>query len=358
MRIGILGGGQLAQMMIQSPFGERCEFTIYSAQPATPTQNLAPQIIAPFEDTSTLEAFAKSVDVVTFETENIPLETVSFLEKFVTVHPKVSSLKNFQDRLLEKKLFNQLEIPTNQFMQIDTHSCPDKAASCLGYPFIIKSRRDGYDGKNQWKIQSEKDLNAFKKHEKIIPSIAEAFVPFEREVSIVGVRDVRGNTSFYDLCENVHAEGILRYTRSLKNDPLQKSAEKFFTKLAEAVNHVGVMTIEFFVHHQGLLANEVAPRVHNSGHWTIEGAKTSQFENHLRVILGKKAEDTTTKGHALMYNFVGDYDYKPELEAMGMIFHDYQKIKRVGRKLAHGTFVEANQKDVEKIIESFKSRWQ
>src|SRR6056297_2824557 len=282
-------------MMMLSPFGSQHEYLIYSSAPATPTEGMAPQMIHDYDDEAALKEFAEAVDVVTFETETIPVETLKYVKRFVQAYPSEESLYYFQDRLFEKNLFNELDIPTNRFIEVNNQTDLETIARELGFPFIIKSRRDGYDGKHQWRIKSEEDINALKAKDIVQNCIAEEFIAYDREVSIIGVRAITGEMKFYDLCENVHVEGILSYTQSKSNDPLQQAAESYLKKAAEKLSHVGVITIEFFVKDDQLLANEVAPRVHNSGHWTIEGAKTSQFDNHIRAICGAELGDTASK---------------------------------------------------------------
>lgn len=354
MKIGILGGGQLAQMMMQSPFGSQHEYLIYTSSASTPTEGMAPQMIHSYDDETALKTFAEVVDVITFETETIPVATVNYVKQFTKAYPSEQSLYYFQDRLFEKNLFKEIDIPTNHFVAIDTKADLDVAAKQLGFPFIIKSRRDGYDGKHQWRVKSEMDLDTLKAKEDLHNCIAEEFIAYDREVSIIGVRASTGEMKFYDLCENLHVDGILNYTQSKLDDPLQHAAEGYLRKAAEKLDHVGVMTIEFFVKDKQLLANEVAPRVHNSGHWTIEGAETSQFDNHIRAICGEALGSTRAKGYALMYNFIGDLAKKEALLALGMVFHDYKKSARPKRKLAHCTLVsdtpETIQQAIKKII--------
>jgi len=350
MKIGILGGGQLAQMMMQSPFGSQHDYLIYTSAPATPTAGMAPQMVHGYEDEAALKKFAEAVEVVTFETETIPAAAVKYIKQFTKVYPSEQSLYYFQDRLFEKNLFKTLDIATNKFTPIDSHEDLDRAAKELGFPFIIKSRRDGYDGKNQWRVKSGAALELLKTEKNFSNCIAEEFVAYDREVSIVGVRTHNGDMKFYDLCENVHVEGILSYTVSKSNDPLQHAAEACLTKAAEKLDHVGVMAIEFFVKDNRLLANEAAPRVHNSGHWTIEGAETSQFDNHIRAICGVALGDTRSRGHALMYNLIGDFSKKDELLALGMQFHGYNKSERSKRKLAHCTLVSDELTDIQHAI--------
>lgn len=354
MKIGILGGGQLAQMLIQNEIAKKHEFLIYTSELASSTEQLAPQIIASYLDKIELEKFAKHIDVVTFETETIPVEAIEYINKFTKVYPNQKSLACFQDRLFEKQFFSDLEIPTNKFVQIDDNSDLFNAADQLKYPFIIKARRDGYDGKLQWHVPSKEKLFELMEMEKLQKCIAEEFIHFDREVSIIGARAVNGEMRFYDLCENVHKNGILRYTIIKGSDPLQAKAEQYLRKAAEALNYVGVLAIEFFVSKNQLLVNEAAPRVHNSGHWTIEGALTSQFANHVRAITGQPLGPTDSKGHLIMYNFIGSLDHKDKLDSLNMAFHDYHKLPRAKRKLAHSTLVAQSEFEFDQALDVIK----
>ncbi|PHQ80036.1 MAG: 5-(carboxyamino)imidazole ribonucleotide synthase [Coxiella sp. (in: Bacteria)] len=337
MRVGILGGGQLAQMLILAGVPLGLKFVVFTPQISDTTRTLAEHIEAAFDDTAALDQFADSVDVITYETESIPLTTVHYLEKTKTVLPKSTAIEKAQDRLLEKELFCELGIPTNRYCTIDSADDIRKAKETLGLPFIIKSRKGGYDGKNQWRIMTDADLEAVCR-ETLTDALAEEFVQFDREVSVIAARDHQGDVVVYDICENVHTAGILRSTTVQPNDRMHQLATSYITDMLFRLDYVGVLTIEFFVKDNALLANEMAPRVHNSGHWTIEGASTSQFEQHCRAICGWPLGMTTTMGAVAMVNLIGDMPPPDRVMAVPYVtLHDYQKQLQPKRKLGHVT---------------------
>jgi 5-(carboxyamino)imidazole ribonucleotide synthase len=239
---------------------------------------------------------------------------------------------------------------------VDDRAGLDRAADELGLPAVLKTRRLGYDGRGQAFLRRPEDLDTAWERFSGRPLILESYVPFEREVSVIGVRSVGGDQRCYPLSENVHEDGILRYSRAPYADAaLQASAEDYVARLMTHLDYAGVLTVEFFVEDGRLLANEMAPRVHNSGHWTIEGATTSQFENHLRAILDLPLGETTVWGHAGMVNFLGEMPaLKAVLEVPGAHLHDYGKGPRPRRKLGHCTVVagtpEARDESLERIL--------
>jgi 5-(carboxyamino)imidazole ribonucleotide synthase len=255
--------------------------------------------------------------------------------------PPPDALGASQDRLDEKTLFRSLRIPTPPFVAVD--SCDDlrKAVASIGLPGVLKTRRLGYDGRGQYFLHTEADIDVAWDALGSVPLIYEGFVDFSREVSIIGVRSTRGQIAAYPLSANTHSQGILRYSIApYRNASLQRQAEGYLNKLLKHFDYAGVLTIEFFVKRGQLIANEMAPRVHNSGHWTIEGAATSQFENHIRAILGLPLGSTRPIGHSAMVNFIGTIpDAARVLKIPGVHYHSYGKEPRPNRKLGHCTIV-------------------
>jgi 5-(carboxyamino)imidazole ribonucleotide synthase len=265
---------------------------------------------------------------------------------FAKGHPGIqvvpAALAVAQDRLLEKTLFRDLGIPTPPFAPVDLRQDLEAAVARIGLPGILKTRRFGYDGKGQARIRTRADVATAWAALGGEPLIYEGFVRFSREVSLVGARSTRGERAYYPLAENVHEHGILSVTRApFTSAALQRAAQRHMRAVLDHFGYVGVLAIEFFVERGRLVANEMAPRVHNSGHWTIEGAETSQFENHLRAILGLPLGATGARGYAAMLNFVGRLpDRAQALAVPGLHLHDYGKREaRPGRKLGHATVV-------------------
>jgi len=300
-----------------------------------------------------LAELADKADVVTYEFENVPAHIAEFLTDHTTVYPPANALAVAQDRWLEKNFFRQLGIRTAPFAAVDNLADLQNALATIGCPAILKSRRMGYDGKGQIVINAGDDLAAVWQAMHGAASILEGFVPFQREVSIIAARRPSGDIVYYPLSENKHKGGILRIAECRDNDPLQAVAETYVRDLLEKLDYVGVIALELFEVNGELLANEFAPRVHNSGHWTIEGAETSQFENHLRAILDLPLGKTTPRGFAGMVNFIGGLATDEQVLSLANChLHLYDKIPRKGRKVAHATiradnpelFAEAMQK--------------
>jgi 5-(carboxyamino)imidazole ribonucleotide synthase len=291
-----------------------------------------------YSDPTLLAQLAERADVVTYEFENVPADVAEFLAAHTQVHPSPEALAVAQDRLIEKSFFHDRDIPTPAYAAVDSLESLEKAMTTLGYPAILKSRTQGYDGKGQSMLKSADDLKPAWELLQGVPAIVEAFVPFNREVSIIAVRNVSGAIVFYPLSENLHRGGILRVSECRTDDPMQKQAESYVSRLMEALDYVGVLALELFEIDGQLIANEFAPRVHNSGHWTIEGAETSQFENHLRAILDLPLGATTPVGKAAMVNFIGGLPVTEEVLSIPQAhLHLYDKTPRKGRKVAHAT---------------------
>jgi 5-(carboxyamino)imidazole ribonucleotide synthase len=341
MRIGIIGAGQLGQMLALAGYPLAQRFLFLDSSADSPGGQVGPMITGAFDDPASLERLAAETDLVTYEFENVPVGALAAVAKSRPCHPPVEALRVSQDRLLEKELFGRLGIPTPAFRAVDSLADLRAAVAALGLPSVLKTRRLGYDGRGQHYLRRPSDIAAAWKALGGVPLILEGFVDFDREVSIIGARSTRGETRCYPLCGNSHREGILRVTLApATNARLQKAAERHLRRVMDHFGYAGVLTIEFFVQRGQLVANEMAPRVHNSGHWTIEGAVTSQFENHLRAIMGLPLGETRAVGHCAMVNFIGTLPDRDRVLALpGAHHHDYGKAPRPGRKLGHCTIV-------------------
>ncbi|MCW8807556.1 MAG: 5-(carboxyamino)imidazole ribonucleotide synthase [Rhodanobacter sp.] len=357
--LGVLGGGQLARMLAlaAAPLGVKT-LVVDSSADACAGQ-VAPLVVADWTDYAALEAFAARVDVVTFDFENVPAETAHWLAERVAVFPAPQALAVAQDRLAEKTLFRECGLPTPAFMTVDTREQLDQALAAIGAPAILKTRRLGYDGKGQFRLAQLADADAAwaalgaqaSKHGLIL----EAFVPFERELSVIAVRGRDGDFGIWPLTRNWHVDGVLSMSLAPAPDieQLQQRATELARTLAERLDYVGVFALELFVKDGELLGNEMAPRVHNSGHWTIEGAHTSQFENHVRAVLGLPLGDTGARGMAAMFNWIGDLpEAMPVLQTVDAHWHDYGKAFRPGRKVGHATICGVDAATVAARIES------
>ena len=341
MKIGVIGAGQLGRMLALSGYPLALQFCFLDSSAESPGGQVAPIVTGPFDDPESLERLAAGVDLVTYEFENVPVAALQKVARTHAVHPPVEALRVSQDRLFEKRLFEQLKIPTPPFRAVDSLDDLRKGVRELGFPCVLKTRRLGYDGKGQRYIRKPAEIDGAWAALGSAPLILEGFVDFEREVSIVGVRSTRGEVRAYPIVANTHRDGILRVTLAPHRHPtLQKSAEVFLKRVLRHFDYAGVLTIEFFVQRGRLVANEMAPRVHNSGHWTLEGAVTSQFENHLRAILGLPLGETAAVGHSAMINFIGEMPVRDDLLGVpGLHWHDYGKSPRPGRKIGHCTVV-------------------
>jgi len=297
-----------------------------------------------YRDAAALGEFASKVDVATFDFENVPAESAQWLAERVPVFPNPGALATAQDRLAEKTLFQRLGIPVPEFAAIDTRADLDAALARIGTPCILKTRRLGYDGKGQFRLRSVADGDAawaaLGAQAGKVGLILEGFVAFERELSVIAVRGRDGEFRTWPLTENWHVDGVLSASLApaSADAALAATAFDYARKLGEALDYVGVFALELFCRDGALLANELAPRVHNSGHWTIEGSETSQFQNHLRAVLGLPLGDTRMVGHACMLNWIGQMpDATPMLGEPGGHWHDYGKQPREGRKVGHAT---------------------
>ena len=339
MRIGIIGAGQLGQMLGFAARDLDIEVRFIDPSDNPPAAQCGKVIQCAFDDPVALIALADTCDVITYEFENVPVAALQHIEGIAPVYPPATALGHSQDRLDEKKLFDKLHIPLPGYLAIDTREDMDAAADKLGLPMVIKTRRFGYDGKGQFVVKKADDLDAAWDELGGQSLIAEQWVPFDYEISCIGVRSISGEVAIYPLSRNVHTDGILRSSRSPVDAPeLARKASGYVHRLLEHLDYVGVLALELFVTGDELLANEFAPRVHNSGHWTIEGSETSQFENHLRAILDLPLGSTASTGHAGMVNLIGEISDATRALNAGVL-HDYGKVPRKDRKLGHITVV-------------------
>ncbi|HEY1190404.1 MAG TPA: 5-(carboxyamino)imidazole ribonucleotide synthase [Gemmata sp.] len=341
MRLGIIGGGQLGRMLALAAYPLGVRPTALEPGAGSSAAQVCNHIAGEFDDHRALFALAQASDAVTFEFENVPVESVRWLAERVPVYPPPAALEVSQERLAEKQFFRSLGIPTPPFVPIESE--PDFRAALIeiGLPAVLKTRRFGYDGKGQAVIRTPQEAEAAWQKLGGRPLILEGFVRFDRELSIVAVRGRDGQIVTYPLIENVHLDGILH--RSVAPAPdlgeeLGERAAEFAARVLTELNYVGVLTIEWFQDGPRLLANEMAPRVHNSGHWTIEGALTSQFENHVRAVCGLPLGKTDAVGCSVMYNFIGSVPpTAPVLANPDAHLHLYGKGPRPGRKVGHVT---------------------
>jgi 5-(carboxyamino)imidazole ribonucleotide synthase len=354
--IGILGAGQLGRMLALAGYPLGLRFRFLDPLPDACAGQLAGHVVADYSDQEALKSFVEGLSAVTYEFENVPVAVVRSLDQSVPVYPLPVALEKGQDRFTEKTFFQSLGIPIAEFAEVNSKFELDEAVRKMGLPAVLKTRRLGYDGKGQFVLRTNSDVD-FAWTALANPSlILEKFAPFDRELSILGVRGKDGMTAFYPLVENHHREGILRLSLAPAPDlmlELQAKAEGYAQSVMTALGYVGVLAIELFQVGDQLLANEMAPRVHNSGHWTIEGALTSQFENHVRAVAGLPLGSTDVTGVCAMVNLIGSV---PEVASIlkidGAHLHLYGKEPRPARKLGHVTLVE---KDIELLNEKLEA---
>lgn len=346
--IGIVGAGQLGRMLALAGYPLGLKFVFLDKSTDAPGGQVGHIIPGEFNDPKKLGELAASVDILTYDVENVAVEALGDIPKNTIFLPPVAALAAGQDRLSEKQLFQTLKIPTAKYRSVDSMPDLEEAIHAIGYPAVLKTRRLGYDGRGQRIIYSPAELGSAFNALGGVPLILEEFIDFTREVSIIGVRNRSGQTAFYALTENRHRDGILRLSIAPYPDrKLQSLAQKHARRVMQHFNYAGVLTLEFFVKQGKLIANETAPRVHNSGHWTIEGAVTSQFENHLRAILDLPLGDTSPVGCSAMINFIGELPPLADiLRISGAHYHDYGKQPRPARKLGHVTLVCKTRKEL------------
>ena len=351
--IGILGGGQLGRMLALAAarLGLHCH--VYCPDKESPAFDVVRRVSeARYDDEQALTKFANAVDVVTYEFENVPAATAAFIAARKPLWPDPKVLATTQDRLLEKQFVTSLGFKTAAFAEVNSVEDLTRALQGIGRPSVLKTRRFGYDGKGQTKVtEATKPADAFREVG-TEPSILEAFVPFEREISVIAARSHDGKVVCFDVTENEHGDHILR--RSLVpaaiSEAVADEATRIATSIAQALNYVGVLAVEMFVVANGsghrVLVNEIAPRVHNSGHWTIDGASVSQFEQHVRAIAGWPLAEPERRGRIEMFNLIGNEaeDYAKWLVTPGASVHLYGKsVWRPGRKMGHVTRVFAEE---------------
>ena len=341
VRVGVIGGGQLGQMLglAGRGLGIDCEYLDPAAEP--PAATAGPVVRAAFDDRAAILELAGRVDALTYEFENLSVDALEPAREVCPVFPPLGALAAAQDRLAEKRLFGKLGIPLPNWHPVSERPDLSAAARTLGLPFVLKTRRFGYDGKGQFVVREDDDLDAAWRALGGVPLIAEQWVTFDCEVSAIGARGTDGTMVCYPLTENLHADGILRYSRApISGGHTESAAHDYLSRLLDKLDYVGVIALELFVVGDTLLANEFAPRVHNSGHWTIEGADPSQFANHLLAITGQQPRKPALSGHAGMLNLIGEIPAAArKLSLADATLHDYGKSPRPGRKLGHVTLL-------------------
>lgn len=339
MIVGIIGAGQLARMMALAGYPLGLRFVVLDPALDACGGQVAPLLQGAYDDPVCLTELAKQVDVVTFDFENVPAYAAEQLAQQVPVYPPPKALAVAQDRLSEKTLFTQLGIPTPAFRAVDTLDDLQEAVTEIGLPAVLKTCRMGYDGKGQRVLRQPEDVTLAFAEIGGVPLILEGFVPFQREVSLLAARGRDGHVVYYPLAENQHRAGILHLSHAPCPAPaLAQQAQDYITRIINELQYVGVLAVEFFDLDGQLVVNEMAPRVHNSGHWTIEGAETSQFENHLRAVCGLPLGSTAARGCSAMLNHIGQLPSAERVLAVaGAHFHDYGKQPRAGRKVGHTT---------------------
>lgn len=346
--IGIFGGGQLGRMMAQAALPLNIQCTFFEAQQDCPAAALGPVFSSQAEQG--LSAFIQSADIFSLEFENTPLADVDVLNQTKSIYPPRQALAIAQNRLSEKTLFNTLDIPVAPFKAVDSLESLKHAVSELGLPIVLKTATGGYDGKGQFVLREHEQIEqAWAELGPAQALIAESFVTFSREVSIIAVRGQNGEVKTWPLAENHHHHGILSHSivPAPNSTDLQPVAQDYITRLLNHLNYVGVLTLELFVTEHGLFANEMAPRVHNSGHWSIEGSVCSQFENHIRAVAGLPLGSTEVVRPTVMVNIIGQHPKSEDVLALnGAHLHLYNKTEREGRKLGHITLMPVKSEDL------------
>jgi 5-(carboxyamino)imidazole ribonucleotide synthase len=341
MTVGIVGAGQLGRMLALAGYPLGVDFLFLDPAERPPAAALAPHLHGSFADARLLRTLARRSEVITFDWENVSVAALRALQKDVRICPPLAALAASRDRVSEKRLFERLRIPTTRWRAVDSRRQLERAVHDIGLPGVLKTRTLGYDGKGQAVLRTSADIERAWRELGAVGLLYEEYIAFTHEVSIIGARSASGAVAIYPLGGNVHTQGILRLTRAPYGpSSWQRLAERYLLRVLQHFRYTGILAIEFFVQRGRLVANEMAPRVHNSGHWTIEGAVTSQFENHLRAILDLPLGSTRATGYAAMINLIGRMPPRKALLAIpGLHLHDYAKAPRPGRKLGHCTLV-------------------
>jgi 5-(carboxyamino)imidazole ribonucleotide synthase len=343
MTVSILGAGQLGRMLALAGYPLGLDFLFLDPAKDAPAGRVAPVLQGAFTDRKLLKKLARGSEVATIDWENVSLDALHALADCgARVAPPIAAVATAQDRVSEKRLFERLKIPTTRWQAVGSRAQLERAVREIGLPGVIKTRRGGYDGKGQAVVKTPEEAQRAWEEMGTVGLIYEEWIPFDCEVSIIGARSRRGEIAVYPLNGNVHSKGILRLTRAPYGPPRwHRLAAGYLRSVLTRFNYTGVLTIEFFVRGGRLIANEMAPRVHNSGHWTIEGAVTSQFENHLRAILDLPLGLTRPTGYSAMLNLIGSMPPRDTVLGWeGVHLHDYRKDSRPGRKVGHCTLVE------------------
>ena len=336
--IGILGGGQLAKMLATAAADLGFNVNIYCPDTDCPAAQVANKIVfGNYDDNENLVAFAKNVDVLTYEFENIGTKAFEELDQIVDIRPSIKALKVSQDRYTEKSYLNSLGIKTTQFYRIDEVSDIEKLFIKLKKPMILKTRRLGYDGKGQVLIKTQNDIKKNFRVNKLAPSIAEEVISFDRELSVIIVRDKEGNIKTFEPGENVHEHGILLTTTlpSSTSEAIKNDATIIAKKIVDDLSYIGVMAVEFFLKERDLYVNEIAPRVHNSGHWTMDGSYSNQFQQHIRAIMGLPLLSTERHSEVIMFNLIGKETSDLVKNELAKVYIYGKKDSRPGRKMGH-----------------------
>jgi 5-(carboxyamino)imidazole ribonucleotide synthase len=358
--LAVLGGGQLGRMLALAGIPLDVEFRFLDPVDGAPAGAVGDLVVGALGDEDALTEVARGATVVTYEWEGVPADAARFLAGDLPVRPGARSLEVSQDRLTEKETFQHLGIATPAFSPVESRADLETAVEAVGgLPAVLKTRRGGYDGKGQVRLETPGDLAPAFDELGSVPLILESLVPFDRELSVLAVRGIDGAVACWPLVENHHEGGILRLSRAPApdiDDALQARGEELATRLLTDLDHVGVLAVELFDVGGELLANEIAPRVHNSGHWTIEGALTSQFENHVRAVLGWPLGATAARGPSAMVNCIGVMPSRDAVLAVpGAHLHDYGKQPRPGRKLGHVTVVAADDDELASRLDAVRT---
>ncbi|SMN13518.1 Phosphoribosylaminoimidazole carboxylase ATPase subunit [Bathymodiolus heckerae thiotrophic gill symbiont] len=359
MKIGVLGAGQLGRMLAISGYPLNHQFG-FSGNTHNEPASLLGRMFALEDNTDNVNSLVEFADVITFESENTDVAVVKEINKTVTVYPSEKSLFITQHRGREKALFDQLNIPCAPYQMVNSEMDLRQALENIGLPAILKTATEGYDGKGQFLMRDASQITEAWSSMNGVESVLEGFVDFKRELSLIAVRGINNEYEYYPLVENDHHEGILRLSvapaRNIDKS-VQKIAEHYMQTLLDEMDHTGVLTIELFETKDGLVVNEMAPRVHNSGHWSIEGANTSQFENHVRAITGMPLGDTTlTHPFCAMINIIGKTgDTDIVLNIANAHLHLYDKKERANRKLGHIAIMANSQDELDASIKKLKN---